>query len=99
MIKLLILCLFIVPFGLVAKTDEWQDYKCHITSLSVGERVLFYRWKIKDAKLNEAKLSGKQFKDRDSGKKYFIKEVSECLPLGETFKLESAQKIDSKTLR
>ncbi|MEH6464591.1 MAG: TapY2 family type IVa secretion system protein [Shewanella psychromarinicola] len=99
MIKLLILCLFIVPFGLVAKTDERQDYKCHITSSSVGERILFYRWNKKDANLNEAKLSGKQFKDSASGKKYFIKEVSECLPLGETFKLESAQKLDSQTPR
>ncbi|MGX9462384.1 TapY2 family type IVa secretion system protein [Shewanella sp. A14] len=99
MLKLTILCLCIISFGLVAKTDEWQDYKCHITSSSLGERILFYRWKVNDIKRNQAKLSGSQFKDYRSGKKYFIKEVSECLPLNGTFKLETAQKIDRETLR
>ncbi|RPA63883.1 hypothetical protein EGC86_00975 [Shewanella frigidimarina] len=99
MIKLVVLCLCFASFGVISETDEWQDYKCHITSSSIGERILFYRWKNKDAKWNQAKLSGTQFKDSTSRTKYFIKEVSECLPLHLTFKLESAKKLDIETLR
>lgn len=98
MSKFIILCLCFISVTAIAQTSKWQDYKCHITS-SVGERILFYRWKVEDAKWNQATLSGSQFKDGKSGTKYFIKEVSECLSLDDTFKLKSAQELDSVTLR
>ncbi|AZG74224.1 TapY2 family type IVa secretion system protein [Shewanella livingstonensis] len=99
MIKLIVLCLCLVSFGGISQTDEWQDYKCHITSSSIGERILFYRWKSNDVKRKEMKLSGTQFKDSITGNKYYIKEVSECLPLNGVFKLETAKNLDNQTLR
>lgn len=99
MIKLILLCSSLAAFGLMAETDERQDYKCHITSSSVGERILFYNWNSKEAKRKSMKLSGTQFRDSRTGNKYYIKEVSECLPLNGVFKLEAAKELDSQAVR
>lgn len=74
-----------------------RDYKCHITAAK-GDKVVFYRWKVKDANLNIASLPGKQLAASD-GKKYFIKDVVECVPLSQDFSREDSQQLDKITLR
>lgn len=74
-----------------------QTYKCHIT-YAKGDKVLFYRWKQKDANTRIATLPGKQNIDTD-GKKFFIKDVVECVPLSQNFTSEASQLLDKRTLR
>lgn len=82
----------------VAATSELaQDYKCHITASKV-EKLVFYRWKVKDLNLNIASLPGKQLTASD-GKKYFIKDVVECVPLNQEFTSDKSQQLDKVTLR
>ena len=80
----------------VQPTDT-QDYKCHVTSTK-GDKVLFYRWKLKDANLNMASLPSKQKMGSDK-KKYFIEKVVECVPLSQEFTREDSKVIDALTLR
>lgn len=75
-----------------------QDYKCYISSSKKGEQVVFYRWDEKDARLRAAGLPGKQLTDT-KGKKYFIKEVEECVPLSQEFSSKEAKTKDKQTLR
>ncbi|MCL1040630.1 MULTISPECIES: TapY2 family type IVa secretion system protein [Shewanella] len=75
-----------------------QDYKCFINSTKKGEQVVFYRWNEKDLQLRVASLPGKQLTD-NKGKKYFIKSVEECVPLGHEFSSTNAKRIDKQTLR
>ena len=75
-----------------------QDYKCYISSSKKGEQVVFYRWDEKDARLRTASLPGKQLTDK-KGKKYFIKEVEECVPLSQEFSSKEAKAKDKQTLR
>lgn len=85
-------------FVSVAATSEpSQDYKCHIDSAK-GEKVVFYRWKPKDLNVRVASLPGRQLAD-SKGKKYFIKDVVECVPLSQEFTSEQSKKLDKMTLR
>ncbi|WP_076542950.1 TapY2 family type IVa secretion system protein [Shewanella sp. UCD-KL21] len=88
--------------SMLAVSPVWaakQDYKCFITSSTKGDEVVFYRWNTKDdIKLKAGGLIGKQRADR-KGKKYFIKDVQECVALGQDFVSEKAQAVDKKTLR
>lgn len=88
-----VLCSLSMPI-LAAK----QDYKCYINSTKKGEQVVFYRWDEKDARLRAARLPGKQLTDK-KGKKYFIKEVEECVLLSQEFSSEKAKAKDKQTLR
>ncbi|ASF17346.1 TapY2 family type IVa secretion system protein [Shewanella sp. FDAARGOS_354] len=74
-----------------------QDYKCHIMA-SKGEKVVFYHWKVKDVNLNIASLPGKQLTASD-GKKYFIKDVVECVSLSQEFTSDESKQLDKITLR
>ncbi|MCW3173434.1 TapY2 family type IVa secretion system protein [Shewanella subflava] len=74
-----------------------QDYKCYVNTTK-GSKVLFYRWQEKDAQLRSARIVGKQLTD-NKGKKYFIKEVEECVLLSQDFKSEKAKEQDKQTLR
>ncbi|QQX81510.1 TapY2 family type IVa secretion system protein [Shewanella sp. KX20019] len=79
-----------------AKTES-MDYKCYIES-SVGNKVLFYRWPIKELELKVASLPGKQFINK-KGRKIFIQDVEECVRLDDVFTSNKAQKQDKLTLR
>ncbi|ABZ75709.1 hypothetical protein Shal_1140 [Shewanella halifaxensis HAW-EB4] len=77
---------------------EYQEYKCHVVSSKKGEQVVFYRWKVSDFKLKFASLPGKQLTDH-KGKKYFIRDATECVPLTKDFSSEKARRVDERTLR
>lgn len=83
--------------SVAATSEPAQDYKCHITA-SKGDKVVFYRWKVKDVNLNIASLPGKQLTASD-GKKYFIKDVVECVPLSQEFTSDESKQLDKITLR
>lgn len=84
-------------FSIAVTSEPAQDYKCHIIA-SKGDKVVFYRWKIKDVKLNIASLPGKQLTASD-GKKYFIKDVVECVSLSQEFTSNKSKQLDKITLR
>jgi phosphodiesterase/alkaline phosphatase D-like protein len=83
--------------SLAATSEPAQDYKCHITAAK-GDKVVFYRWKVKDVNLNIASLTGKQLTASD-GKKYFIKDVVECVSLSQEFTSDESKQLDKITLR
>lgn len=92
------LALALPAFVIAAEpTVVMQDYKCHVTTTN-GDKVLFYRWRIKDVNLNMASLPSKQKVGGDK-KKFFIKEVVECVELSQEFNNENSKKIDELTLR
>uniref|UniRef100_Q0HS91 Uncharacterized protein n=1 Tax=Shewanella sp. (strain MR-7) TaxID=60481 RepID=Q0HS91_SHESR len=100
MMKLILGILLVVqPVLTLAATQSqsMQDYKCHV-NLSKGDKVLFYRWKISEVNLKAAGLPGAQRKSSD-GKKYFIKDVVECVPLTQDFTGEESKLLDAGTLR
>ncbi|MCL1141474.1 TapY2 family type IVa secretion system protein [Shewanella gaetbuli] len=74
-----------------------HDYKCYIHSTK-GDQVLFFSWQEQDAELRAARLVGKQLTDH-KGKKYFLKEVEECVLLSEEFTSDKAKARDKRTLR
>ncbi len=78
------------------RTDK-MDYKCFISS-SIGHKVLFYSWPIKEFELKMASLPSKQFSDR-KGRKVFIQDVEECVAVNESFQSTQAQKQDQLTVR
>lgn len=90
-------CACLYSFAMPALAAK-QDYKCYINSSKKGEQVVFYRWDEKDARLRAARLPGKQLTDK-KGKKYFIKEVEECVPLNQEFSSKEAKAKDKRTLR
>ncbi|WP_258406578.1 TapY2 family type IVa secretion system protein [Shewanella spartinae] len=75
-----------------------QEYKCFVTSAKKGGQVVFYQWQESQLQLRVAGLPGKQLTDA-KGKKYFIKEVEECVPLSESFTSDKAKAVDKRTLR
>ncbi|GIU32495.1 hypothetical protein TUM4644_32650 [Shewanella colwelliana] len=77
---------------------SYQEYKCHVVSSKKGDQVIFYRWKTADFKLKMAGIPGRQLSDA-KGKKYFVKDVRECVLLSEDFSSEESQRIDERTLR
>ncbi|MGI2197638.1 TapY2 family type IVa secretion system protein [Shewanella baltica] len=83
--------------SVAATSEPAQGYKCHITAAK-GDKVVFYRWKVKDVNLNIASLPGKQLTASD-GKKYFIKEVIECVSLSQEFTSDNSKQLDKVTLR
>jgi hypothetical protein len=98
MIRYVLLVLISLPLLVSASpSDKKQDYKCHIISAK-GDKVIFYRWKSKDVQLKSASLIGQQLTNSD-GEKYFIKDVSECVTLGDEFSTDDARRVDQKTLR
>ena len=82
---------------LTTQAAERQDVKCHLLT-SKGEQIAFYRWDLEKQPLLMARLNGKSLKD-NSGKRYFIREASECVLLNEEFSSEKARKLDEMTLR
>ncbi|MGL5360919.1 MAG: TapY2 family type IVa secretion system protein [Shewanella sp.] len=80
-----------------ALAPEMQEYKCHIT-MAKADKVVFYRWKVKDVNLSIASLPGKRITDAD-GKKSFINDVVECVPLSQDFTSEQSKQLDKITLR
>ncbi|GIU51627.1 TapY2 family type IVa secretion system protein [Shewanella sp. KT0246] len=96
--KLFIVILCLMPFYSVAKANEKQDYKCHVTTSS-EDRVIFFRWKASEADNKMARLAGRKMKDYQKNRKYFIREVNECLPLDAIFSTSLGREIDNRTLR
>lgn len=98
MMKLIIAILCATPlFVLAAAGNTKQDYKCHIITAK-ADKVVFYRWKLQGVALKIASLPGKQLVDT-KGKKYFIKDVVECVPLTEMFSSDNSKALDERTLR
>ncbi|MCK7631235.1 TapY2 family type IVa secretion system protein [Shewanella sp. JNE10-2] len=98
MIKPIVLIFISVPLLVdAASIDMIQDYKCHIT-FAQSELIAFYRWESSKAQLNMAKLPSKQLTD-NLGRKHFIQDVVECVPLGDEFSNEKSQELDKKTPR
>ncbi|MXR68096.1 hypothetical protein GNT65_05325 [Shewanella sp. JBTF-M18] len=99
MIKLLSTTMCIMSIALITPTyAKMQEYKCFISSAQKGEQVVFYRWEESQLPLRIAGLPGKQLTDA-KGKKYFIKEVEECVLLSEPFTSDKANAVDKRTLR
>lgn len=98
MIKFIIVILCAVPLFVLAEGgNNKQDYKCHINTAK-GDKVVFYRWKSQGVALKIASLPGKQLVDT-KGKKYFIQDVVECVPLTEVFSSDNSKALDERTLR
>ena len=94
------LAVMLLPNIVVAETlprTDKMDYKCFINS-SIGHRVVFYSWPIKEFELKMASLPSKQFTDR-KGRKVFIQSVEECVAINESFISNKAQNQDRLTLR
>lgn len=83
--------------GVALADGDRQDFKCHIDTAQ-GDKVVFYRWKTDELALKMAGLPGSRLTD-GKGKKYYIKSVTECVPLNVDFGSEEAQKLDKHTLR
>ncbi|MBW8184438.1 TapY2 family type IVa secretion system protein [Shewanella nanhaiensis] len=88
--------IFLLSLSTTAVASEKQDYKCFVNSTD-GDKVVFYRWKTDELKLKMAKLVGRTNTNK-KGKKYFIKEVQECVHINDTFESADAQKVDKVTL-
>ena len=76
--------------------SEKQDYKCYVNSTD-GDKIVFYRWQVTEYKLKAASLPGRINVNKDN-KKYYIKDVHECVLLNEEFTLGLAQKLDRATV-
>lgn len=98
-INLCLLAILLPSFSWAATLPrtEKMDYKCYIES-SVGSKVLFYNWPIKEFELKVVSLPGKQFINK-KGRKTFIQDVEECVRLDDVFTSNKAQKQDKLTLR
>ncbi|WP_299568233.1 TapY2 family type IVa secretion system protein [uncultured Shewanella sp.] len=96
--KILTIILCFMPLISVAKATEKQDYKCHV-STSSEDRVIFFNWTASEVDKKMARLTGRKMKDYQKNRKYFIREVNECLPLNATFSTSLGREIDNKTLR
>jgi len=83
--------------GAAPTLETFQEYKCHIT-MAKADKVVFYRWKVKEVPMHIAGMPGKQLTGSD-GKKYFIKDVVECVPLSQDFTTEESKQLDKVTLR
>lgn len=81
----------------MAFASEKLEYKCYVDTTD-GDKVVFYRWQIHEFELKVASLAGRQ-NVNTKGKKYFIKDVVECVALNEEFSSSSAKKLDLNTLR
>lgn len=99
MIKLLSTTICLISIALITPAyAKMKDYKCFITSVKKGGQVVFYRWEESQLPIRVAGLPGKQLTDA-KGKKYFIKEVEECVPLSDSFTSDKENAVDKRTLR
>ncbi len=80
-----------------AFASEKREYKCYVDTTD-GDKVVFYRWQTHEFELKVASLAGRQ-NINNKGKKYFIKDVAECVALNDEFSSNRAKKLDLKTLR
>ncbi|NRD72812.1 hypothetical protein HQQ94_06025 [Shewanella sp. VB17] len=90
--SLLLVLFFSVPLF----ASEKQDYKCFVKSTD-GDKIVFYRWQVKEIKLNIATLVGRTNKN-NKGKTYYIKTVDECVTIEQDFNAIDAQKMDKITV-
>ncbi|GGI99204.1 hypothetical protein GCM10007978_41300 [Shewanella hanedai] len=94
--KSYIVSLFLFALSMSTFASEKQDYKCFINSTD-GDRVVFYRWEAKEIKLKMATLVGRTNMNK-KGKKYYIKNVQECVLINQDFESSDGQDIDKITL-
>ncbi|WP_367227193.1 TapY2 family type IVa secretion system protein [Shewanella sp.] len=88
---LIILLLAVFSSSLVFASEK-QDYKCYVNSTD-GDKIVFYRWQVKEYKLKVDSLPGRINVSKDN-KKFYIRNVHECVLINETFTLGRAQKLD-----
>ena len=94
--KPLMILLLVVFSSVAVYASEKQEYKCYVNSTD-GDKIIFYRWQITEYKLKVASLPGRINVSKDN-KKYYIKDVHECVLMNETFTLGRAQKLDRATV-
>lgn len=94
--KQLIILLLAVFSSLAVYASEKQEYKCYVDSTD-GEKIVFYRWQVSEYKLKSASLPGRMNVSKDN-KKYYIKDVHECVLIDEEFTKGRAQKLDRATV-
>ena len=90
--KPLIIFLLAVFSSSLVFASEKQDYKCYVNSTD-GDKIVFYRWQVKEYKLKVDSLPGRINVSKDN-KKFYIRNVHECVLINETFTLGRAQKLD-----
>ncbi len=93
LINLSLYSLLVFSSDVMSKTD----FKCHVNT-SEGDKILFYHWDNKSVTKKAAMLTGKAQKGK-KGKKFYIKNATQCIPLSETFKEKDAQILDKQTAR
>ena len=91
-----VVSLLLFALSTSAFASEKQDYKCLINSTD-GDKVVFYRWETKKIKLKIAALVGRSNMNK-KGKKYYIKNVDECVVINQDFESADGQNIDKITL-
>ncbi len=94
--KQLIILLLSVFSSVAVYASDKQEYKCFINSTD-GEKIVFYQWKVNEYKLKAASLPGR-INFNKKNKKYYIKDVHECVIINETFTMGRAQKLDRATV-
>lgn len=85
-----------LPLGSAA-TETSAEFKCYINSNSRAE-IAFYVWPISELNLRMANLIGTTRVDSNN-KRYFIKDVEECVALQDDFTSSKAQALDKATPR
>ena len=99
MIKLFSTTICAISIALITSAyAKTQEYKCFISSAKKGGQVVFYQWEEAQLQVRMAGLPGKQLIDA-KGKKYFIKDVEECVLLRDSFTSDKAKAVDKRTLR
>ncbi|QDF66364.1 hypothetical protein FJQ87_06325 [Shewanella sp. SNU WT4] len=83
--------------SVAANIDAAEDYKCHI-KVATGDKIVFYRWQSTSVNIMVGNLPGKQLRGSD-GNKFFIKDVVECVQLGNDFTNEFSKQLDENTPR
>lgn len=86
----------LVGFNFDAVAEVFQDYKCYVKSSYGDEYVVFFKWKEKDANRQMLALPAKQLSDK-MGKKYFVKQIDECVPVDKYFSSIKAKELDMHT--
>ncbi|QLE84654.1 hypothetical protein FLM48_05840 [Shewanella sp. Scap07] len=94
--KIIMISLILV-FSSAVAAEEKGDYKCFVETTE-GETLMFFRWKIADAKRQEQALVGQTFQGKKL-KSNYVKKVMECQLDYKSFANANAQRLDKTMVR
>ncbi|MCH4293323.1 TapY2 family type IVa secretion system protein [Shewanella sp. 3B26] len=77
--------------------EEYQDVKCFVQT-SLGDKVVFFNWPVRQVAKNTYHLVGKGL-GREKGVENFVKKVTECVPMEKKFSNHLARELDKHTLK